>query len=825
MNVIPDTIKRLAPDATDVEYVRYRTEAIRLVQAMSSEVWTDYNFSDPGVTIIEQLAYALTELRYRADLPVLQILSTPGEPTLNLRRRALFPAWSVMPCNPVTVNDLRRLILDRVPGVSNVWFTPNRSSKTPRLLGLYDVAIAADPKVGDCDRLAERVLRCYGAHRALCEDIRVARVLEPIETIVSATVELEDAADPSATLAQILFNLSLMLSPEPRRSSLAEQAATGASTSEIFTGPLMLRGFIADAELTALPVSIAVDQLTQCVAETAGVLSVTALSVRVEGTTRSYGAGETVPVPSGCILRLQPTTPRGNYTISLRRERARYAPDPAQVERDLARLWRAQRRTYPLRRQYAERYGAPATSYRDLSTYTSVQTQFPVLYGIGTGELPRDASSQRRAQVKQLKGYLMPFDQLLADYFSQLGFVPALFSPETGGTKTYAVQSLRGVVPDAQPLLAPGYERGIEELAAQNDPVERRQNLILDLLLSLYGQELGLPESRGRRAERAADAALIRAKRELLRRLPLAGRDRARGMDYRRWGSWRGLTGVEFMSRLQLGLLDIAAELDDGRVDEMDAYDDHGEATDAPMRTSHATPLTEVDRTFRPDDEAGYIDDDEDDASDEPSPLASRHVPRALRATLDDPGCYRIHVRSERFVLVCCDIDGTWWEIGIYEQREIAVRGMWSTVREAERRRHAHHHDHHHYHHHHHHDRGCECGHRGAPSLSIVEWTLLRYAWLDPDATPPSSPFRISAVISASRDERDSAGWRRQARAIVRANTPAHIAVDCLFLGHARMRRFERLYRRWIEALRFHHGERRIDASRELYTFLTRNPR
>ena len=45
-------------------------EGIELVQALSANNWTDYNLHDPGVTILEQLCFALTELGYRAGFPV-----------------------------------------------------------------------------------------------------------------------------------------------------------------------------------------------------------------------------------------------------------------------------------------------------------------------------------------------------------------------------------------------------------------------------------------------------------------------------------------------------------------------------------------------------------------------------------------------------------------------------------------------------------------------------------------------------------------------------------------------------------------------------------
>src|SRR6185436_13771689 len=57
---------------------------------------------------------------------------------------------------------------------------------------------------------------------------------------------------------------------------------------------------------------------------------------------------------------------------------------------------------------------------RKIGAYRSVQEQFPMTYGIGPAGLPQSASRERRAQAKQLKAYLLFYDQLLANYFTQL---------------------------------------------------------------------------------------------------------------------------------------------------------------------------------------------------------------------------------------------------------------------------------------------------------------------------------------------------------------------------------------------------------------------
>jgi hypothetical protein len=255
----PTTIDRDKKGVAGPDYDTLRAQAIDMTRTMSRHSWTDYNYSDPGVTIVEQLCYALTELPYRAAFPVADLLAGPKTGRVRLRRQGLVPASAILPCNPVRKEDFRRIVIDRVPGVANVWFTPAVPGDHRGLSGLYDVAILAradkrDPKSGCCDDgLVEQVLRCYRAHRALCEDVQSARVLTLEDVWVHAEVELADGADGAETLARALFALGLYMAPEPRRRSLDEQIAADAATAQVFAGPVMLNGFIGADQLTPLP--------------------------------------------------------------------------------------------------------------------------------------------------------------------------------------------------------------------------------------------------------------------------------------------------------------------------------------------------------------------------------------------------------------------------------------------------------------------------------------------------------------------------------------------------------------------------------------------
>jgi hypothetical protein len=795
----PGTISREKSTLPGAEYVLLRTEAIHRVQTMSGDIWTDYNFSDPGVTIIEQLCYALTELPYRASFDVADLLCAPGKTQPQLRRQGLFPATSILPCNPVTANDFRRVILDRVADVANVWFIPAEDRAEQPIAGLYHVAILAGPPKADADRpgarLIERVRHCYTAHRTLCEDIGELTILHPVETIVHARIEIGNRADPSDTLADALFALGLTLAPEPRRMSLAEKRAIDPDSVDIFSGPLMLRGFIADDQLQPFPTTFTANQLVEVLAEVDGVLTVDHLSVELSGERHRFTGATEFTVPENGILRLRTTPEGGAFTISMFRNGARCEPDAGRVRRRLTECWKQQRKTYPLRSEYAVAYPVPTACYRDLASYSSVQDQFPIVYGIGPGGLPLAATANRRAQAKQLKGYLMPFDQMLADAFSQIAFIRDLFSLEAGGDTTYAWQSLRDIVPDVNrmQLLHPDYEAQLADLVAETDPVAARRNGILDLLLSFYALQLTAPDGTSADVQENAARAesLISAKRMLLRRAATATRDRGRGVDYLRPASSRRMSGAELLSSIELGLLD--SETGEPRAVAPIGVEDPEQASFGQMLPSELWPS--VERVFRTLDD----DNDDDQDADGVSLIAGERVDVGLLAGLKEPDGYRIGGASDAdgLVLVCRDADGRWWLIAEFDDEWEARRAVRALRRAARHLDHRH--------------------------LYLVDWILLRHAMIGHESDAHRYNFRVSAVLAAPADDSTAAGWMAQATTILRGNTPAHVALDCLFLDAGEMARFNRLYRIWTRALR--HGPRSAlaEASRRLEYFLTRH--
>jgi hypothetical protein len=761
------TISRTAPKEAGLNYAALIAEGTDLLQKLSGAIWTDYNYSDPGVTLLEQLCYALTELSYRAAFPVEDILGAPVTGHIALQRQGMYPARSIMPVNPVTQNDLRRLIIDSVPAVRNAWCIPLTTNDTNGISGLYRIVViaardeaeplAVDYAYVDTSRTAfasrrqetiERVLDCYGAHRALCEDVHTCCVVTGIPTRISANVQLEDGCDPDSVMAQLLFAVGLAFMPEPKRTSLNRQLASGATTSAIFNGPLMLRGFIPDDQLHALPREVVVADLLAVMVTVDGVLSIDGLTVQVGDNPYEYSVTEVIPLPDDHLLQLDNDGPTGLAGVRLLYEGALCTPHPLRVRRLLDRAWAEQRRTYPLWSDYKAAYKSPTGRGQALKAYSSIQNQFPATYGVGAYGLPGNADAARRAQAKQLKGYLMPFDQLMANYFAQLAFVPTLFSIRAGGEQTYAVQSLLGIVPNVEPLLFPGYREALETLAAQRDPLAERQSAVLDFLLSLYAQKLvAPPPSMGDSTYREAqNAGHIAAKQKLLLQMVPATRDRGRAMDYRHGSYRRDVAGLEIRCRIELGLLNVDRQQD--------------------------------------------VDDDDDDPRDDTAAFANNGEIAHHR----DGHRHGRHGRSKQHRRHRHHAHDEIRDLYLVEW--LLLRHGLIAWRQDDA--------------------------KGTPELSFrIGAVMPDYAMRHATDAPLRTQMHDADRAERRPDKETTAtGWRQQAHAIVRQNIPAHILVDVLFLPPRAMRHFVHLYHAWTRALRHGPAWRNASTSRRLARFL-----
>jgi hypothetical protein len=68
-----------APEVAEDQQALYRI-GLEYIQALASVHWTDHNVHDPGITTLELLCYALTDVAYRVSFPLPDLLAS-GPPS------------------------------------------------------------------------------------------------------------------------------------------------------------------------------------------------------------------------------------------------------------------------------------------------------------------------------------------------------------------------------------------------------------------------------------------------------------------------------------------------------------------------------------------------------------------------------------------------------------------------------------------------------------------------------------------------------------------------------------------------------------------------
>lgn len=484
-----------------MDYASLRAEGIRLLERMNGGQWTDFNTHDPGITLLEQLCYALTDLGYRSQHKIPDLLAEGGRDPF----ASLPPPDQILTVQPVTIDDLRRIVLD-VEGVRNAWVeaafadsvslyhlpmkgelrlvTQELGAQPVHVRGLYRVLIESSGERGEGEvqsGVAQRLHRSRG----LGTDFAEIRVLEAQPVQVEATIEIAPVDDPRELLLRIRQQLSEEIAPAVRFSTLAELLEAGVPFDEIFDGPRLRHGFLPAATLQAATrrTAIHTSDLMHAIMSIPGVLAVSRIRVSKGGAWEEWALG----IDPDKVARLD----LAGLRLTLRRAGKTLTPAALPLADAVSSSGTSAATAAALDTVALAR---PTGRSRRVGRFTSVQHDLPELYGVGPAGLPESAGIERRAQARQLKAYLMLFDQLLANSFSQLAHARELFGFDSG-PQTYFTQALQqpGLGLEAICPVDEAHKQRLQhavEVPGQDAALERK-NRFLNHLLARFAEPIG----------------------------------------------------------------------------------------------------------------------------------------------------------------------------------------------------------------------------------------------------------------------------------------------------------------------------------------------
>ncbi len=597
----PITISKEKSKITALNYQLLREEGLKYIEQLASDIWTDYNTHDPGITILEMLCYAITDLGQRTAFPIEDILASEKDNHGEMRKQFLTAA-QILTSGPVTENDYRKLFID-LPKVKNAWLSKaavsylvdckeseivkklskqNNPSTTIQLNGLYDILLELDENLSETQKKStlREAKSLYHRNRNLCEDLNNIMIVPQQEIMVCADIELENDADIETVWAQILFDLEQYLTPNIRRYSIKDLLEKGRSIEQIFEGPILKNGFIDDEELenATLRKNVFVSDVIRVIMSVEGVKAIRELFLNYSKSAdrkEVEGYKWCLPVKDGhqpvldltkSILKkaagenTEENKPKSVFNFY--KDLLPFVPFREEMESKYLELHEAEKEQLTAIAKTELDLPIPLGNFKNIDQYHSIQNDFPLTYGIGQDGIPGNVTIERVAQTKQLKGYLLFFDQVLANYFAQLSNVKNLLSADNSFRKTYfsqvvnEVKGIEEIYTYFQQYLA---EEGIEKAdsvqikdffqklgpifydltgehndAETSDIFTQRKNKFLDHLLARFAEsfnEYVMLMHRLFRRKRA-DQELIRDKIAFLKEYQFISQNRAKAFDY-----------------------------------------------------------------------------------------------------------------------------------------------------------------------------------------------------------------------------------------------------------------------------------------------------
>lgn len=492
------------------DYDLLRKTGIEYLQKISGKIWTDYNVHDPGVTMLELLCYALTDLGYRTSFDINDLLTDAGK-TAPTKTRSFFSAKKILTSHPVSVADYRKMLIDQVPGLRNVWIltNDNEEARPPiyydlkkgelsetqplnafeklKLKGLYTVKLemeeyeivwsyhrgfletlekyrsVGNANTGDvkkeefeecCINYVCALLRDW---RNLCEDVDRISAIKEERVGICADIELKPDADAKKVWFQIYNDLYNYISPGINLYTFEDLLNKGKRIDEIFLGSIAKRGFIDYDELARFDHRdvIYTSDLVNIIMDIEGVQSVKDIHL---SSYKKVG-GSFVNIENAkkhCLHLSDPIDHTFRLALDFNEVDPKKRFNRFNFNKGLIYFDPPYDANLKIKDVIDHRHFPgdfqsdlpwPTGTHRDTAKFYSIQNEFPKNYMLGQEGVPDSASTLRQAQRMQLKAYLVFFEQLLADYLAQLSnFKTNLSWNESANKQTYYYQDLRTIL-------------------------------------------------------------------------------------------------------------------------------------------------------------------------------------------------------------------------------------------------------------------------------------------------------------------------------------------------------------------------------------------
>lgn len=389
------------------KYARLQEEALKNIQRLAGNIWTDYNMHDPGVTLLDALNYGLLEADYRLGFSLQDYLTREGN-DFSPRKHALYSPSEVFPVSPVTETDYRKLFVANIEDLSDVRVIVHPES------GTYDFILDVWSGTDETRRkqIVKEVYSLYHSHRNLCENVGTVRFLEADILYLCAEIETDDSVEANQLMARIFFEVQEFLRAGIRFRRVDELLAEGMTSDEILDGPEQGRMVVDDASLCTDWDEYDVSWLYQKLRSLPGVNRVTSLHF-MNGADEIRGNLRRTNIFQGYVLA--DLGNKGHCVQLIRRNR----PVPILWDDVQRRIYAMRTALYGVQNRTTDKAvldSAPEGTYRDVFGYYPLLQDLPACY--------------QRSIDKRTGEYLTIFDSAIEELLGELKSLPYWMVPD-----------------------------------------------------------------------------------------------------------------------------------------------------------------------------------------------------------------------------------------------------------------------------------------------------------------------------------------------------------------------------------------------------------
>lgn len=486
----PKYINKENYSSKSLNYDELLRQGIELIQKFSGNQWSDYNYHDPGITFLEQICFAITDLGYKTNFSIEDILLAHSDDYDLENNNLLIPPNKIFPSSPLTPVDYRKIIIDQEDTVKNVWINPIKDDLLG-INGVFDVLVQLRDDLSDSqiEISKSNIENILMANRSIGTDFNPITVLKKDIISLSGKIVINSFVLGESVLAEIYSKVESKLNKELKFYDY-EDLLEESNFETIFSGPLQKKKFIKENELNRKTDEIYQYEIKEIIQSIDGVISVEDIVVYKNGVKMF---NDIIPFDKDCY----PSLDKDYYGFTsdkliFERNDTSYNIDTIILNQLYDSIILNDKKSYSKKFKQKKHISKGRFSKKNIEYYHSIQNELPSIYGLKENEIPSSSNLKRKSQVNQLKAYLLLIEQIMSNYLSQLVNIRDFFSVEISDRplKTFYNQ-LPTDISDLNKVIGKSNDSFLEylNLISESEKVMiSRKNKVIDHLLARFGE-------------------------------------------------------------------------------------------------------------------------------------------------------------------------------------------------------------------------------------------------------------------------------------------------------------------------------------------------